>query len=462
MANKIQFNERLPDIRNSNRIWQRAAGLIPAGTQTLAKGPTQFTNGVAPKYLVRGQGARVWDVDGNEYLDFNMGIGPIILGYCHPEVDEAVHRQLEDGITFSLMHPLEVELAEVLREVIPNTESVRFSKTGCDVTSAAVRLARAFTGREKVLCCGYHGWHVWYIAVTDRNAGIPRCTHDLTHTFNYNDIRSVVDSIDDDTACVILEPFVVERPREGFLAELREICDRNGALLVFDEMWTGFRCALGGAQKFLGVRSDLSLFSKAMANGMPLSAITGRRDVMSLLEKEVFFFTTFGGEVLSLAASVACIDFIRTHGVIPHLARVGQRLLEGLCRLITDLQMPYVSVAGYPFRTMVNFAASAGDALEMKTLVQQELIRRGILWSGIHNLCHAHTEADIDYALEAYADVLPVLKNAVESGDVRSQIQGEVLQPVFRKTSNFHTKPKAQPDVDRPGVDRPSVVSAAR
>jgi glutamate-1-semialdehyde aminotransferase len=445
MTNKIQFNERLPVITGSNQLWQRAKGLIPAGTQTLAKGPTQFSNGVAPKYLVRGQGARVWDVDGNEYLDFNMGIGPIILGYCHPVVDEAIHLQIEDGITFSLMHPLEVELAELMREVIPNAESVRFSKTGCDVTSAAVRLARAFTSREKVLCCGYHGWHDWYIAVTDRNVGIPRCMQDLTHTFNYNDIQSVADSIDGDTACVILEPFVFERPHEGFLAELREICDRYGALLIFDEMWTGFRCAPGGAQEFLGVRSDLSLFSKAMANGMPISAITGRRDVMSLLEKEVFFFTTFGGETLSLAASVASIDFIRTHGVCPRLARVGQRLIEGLNQLILELEMPYVSVAGYPFRTMVNFASNAGDPLEMKTLVQQELIRRGILWSGIHNLCYAHTEGDIDYTLKAYADILAILKSAVESGDIRSRLQGEVLQPVFRKTSHFHTKPRVQP-----------------
>jgi glutamate-1-semialdehyde aminotransferase len=443
MPNKVQPNERLPDIRNSNALWKRSEGLIPAGTQTLAKGPTQFSNGVAPKYLVRGQGARVWDVDGNEYLDFNMGIGPIILGYCHPEVDGAIRRQLEDGITFSLMHPLEVKLAELMREVIPHVESVRFSKTGCDVTSAAVRLARAFTGREKVLCCGYHGWHDWYITVTDRNAGIPRCAQDLTHTFNYNDIQSVIGSIDVDTACVILEPFVFEAPKAGFLAGLREVCDRHGALLIFDEMWTGFRCAVGGAQEFFGVRADLALFSKAMANGMPISAITGRRDVMALLEKDVFFFTTFGGEALSLAASIACINVIRNQGIVEHNARVGQRLLDGLNRLKAALGMGYVSVTGYPFRSIVNFSAAAGNPLEMKTLMQQELIRRGVLWAGIHNICFAHSDADIDYTLKAYGEVLPILKKAVEGGDVRSYLQGEVLQPVFRKTSHFHTKPKA-------------------
>jgi glutamate-1-semialdehyde 2,1-aminomutase len=442
MPNPVEFNPHLPPITESNALWARSEGLIPAGTQTLAKGPTQFSNGIAPKYLRRGKGARVWDVDGNEYLDYCLGIGPIILGYGHPAVDEAIRRQLEDGITFSLMHPLEVELAELLRDVIPNAESVRFSKTGCDVTSAAVRLARAFTGRERVLCCGYHGWHDWYIAVTDRNAGIPEFAGQLTHTFNYNDLESVLDAIDEGTACVILEPFVFERENGAFLAGLREICDRHGTLLIFDEMWTGFRCALGGAQEFFGVRADLALFSKAMANGMPISAITGRGDVMALLEKDVFFFTTFGGEALSLAASKACIEFIRDHDVTGHIARLGQRLADGLTMLKADLGLDYVSVAGYPFRTILNFAPSAGNPPEMKTLVQQELLRRGILWSGTQNLCWSHTQADIDYTLAAFGESLEFLREAVAAGDVRGRLQGEVLQPVFRKTSNFHVKPR--------------------
>ncbi len=442
MPNRVEFNAELPAIEQSNALWLRAQGLIPAGTQTLAKGPTQFSEGVAPKYLLRGKGARVWDVDGNEYLDYNMGIGPIILGYCHEAVDDAIRRQLSHGISFSLMHPLEVELAELMRACIPNAESVRFSKTGCDVTSAAVRLSRAYTRREKVLCCGYHGWHDWYIAVTDRNAGVPACAAELTHTFNYNDLDSVIRSIDDETACVILEPFVFEREQNGFLAELRTLCDRSGTLLIFDEMWTGFRCALGGAQEFLDVRADLSLFSKAMANGMPISAITGRREIMALLEKDVFFFTTFGGETLSLAAAVACIEFIRDHEVIRHLTQMGQQLSDGLQNLVSQLGMDYVSLTGYPFRTLMSFAPSVAEPLEMKTLVQQELIRRGILWSGLHNLCYSHGSADIDYTLEAYAAVLPILKEAVDAKDIASRLKGRLLQPVFRKTSHFNTRPK--------------------
>lgn len=433
----------LPDISESERWWRRAQELIPAGTQTLAKGPTQFSDGVAPKYLAKGRGARVWDVDGNEYLDYNMGVGPVILGYCHPVVDDAIRRQLDDGITFSLMHPLEVELAECLRDTIPNTEAVRFSKTGCDVTSAAVRLARAYTGRDRVLCCGYHGWHDWYIAVTDRNAGIPGAVRELTHTFQYNDIQSVLDGIDEGTACVILEPFVFEPENGQFLAALREVCDRCGALLIFDEMWTGFRCALGGAQELFGVRADLCLFSKAIANGMPISAITGRGDVMRLLEHDVFFFTTFGGEALSLAAALACIAYIREHRVPERIAQRGQRLSAGLKQLIDTLDLPFLSVAGYPCRTILNFAAGPAEPLLMKTLVQQELIRRGILWSGTHALSDSHTEADVAHTLQAYAEVLAVLKEAVAAGRVADYLAGEPVQAVFRKTSQFHVKPRA-------------------
>jgi glutamate-1-semialdehyde aminotransferase len=207
-------------------------------------------------------------------------------------------------------------------------------------------------------------------------------------------------------------------------------------------MWTGFRCALGGAQEYFGVRADLSLYSKAMANGMPISAIAGRADVMALFEKDVFFFTTFGGEALSLAASIACIKFIRDNDVTGHIAKLGQTLLDGLNGLIKDQGLDYVSVSGYPFRTIMNFSASAGNPLEMKTLVQQELIQRGILWAGTHNICYSHTEADIAYTLEAFADVFAILKQAVASGNVRSHLKGEPLQPVFRKTSNFNVKPR--------------------
>lgn len=437
---------KYPTIERSNQIFERSIGLIPAHTQTLAKGPGQWIQGVAPKYLARGKGARVWDVDGNEYIDLNMGIGPISLGYAYPLVDDAIKAQLADGITFSLVHPLEVEVAELVREVVPNTESVRYSKTGCDVTTAAVRLARAFTGRSKVLCCGYHGWHDWYISVTDRNAGIPQAARDLSFTFQYNDLQSVEDALDEDVACVILEPTVFEAPKPGFLQGLRELCDKRGALLIFDEMWTGFRIALGGAQEFFGVRADLACFSKAIANGMPISALTGRKDVMRLLEKDVFFFTTFGGEALSLAATKATIHEMRDKQVPAYLATQGKKLKEGYNALARELGLGgATSAVGYEYRSLVTFTAPSGSAtnpLEMKSLVQQEMLARGVLWGGFHTMCFSHTDADVDQVLGAYREVLPILKDALEKNDVRARLRGEPVEPVFRKTTNFHMKPK--------------------
>jgi glutamate-1-semialdehyde 2,1-aminomutase len=442
MKNKIAFNENYPDIAESDLLYHRALGLIPSVTQTLAKGPAQYVNGVAPKYLKKGKNAHVWDVDGNEFIDLNMGIGPLSIGYAIPEIDDAIRAQLEDGITFSMMHPLEVEVAELIKEVVPNTESVRYSKTGADVVSAAVRLARAFTKKNKILCCGYHGWHDWYIAVTDRNNGIPKVIEDLTFTFNYNDIESVKDSIDDDVACIILEPFVFQAPTNNFLQELRKLCDEKGILLVFDEMWTGFRVSLGGAQEYFGVRADMALFSKAVANGMPLAILTGRADIMALLDKDVFFFTTFGGEALSLAGAKATIEYMQKNDVQRVIAEKGKRLREGYNKIASSLGMTYTACSGFDCRTIMTFDASAGNPLEMKSLVQQEMIKRGVLWGGFHNVSFSLTEDDIDHILASYAEVLPILKNAVETGNVRELLRGEPVSPVFRKTSNFNMKPK--------------------
>ncbi len=445
MPNTVRLDQDYPDITRSNDLYARATGLIPAYSQTLAKGPGQYIKGVAPKYLQRGKGSHVWDVDGNEFIDFNMAIGPLSLGYAYDAVDDAIRAQLEEGITFSMMHPLEVEVAELLRKIIPGAEMVRYSKTGCDVTSAAVRLARAYTGRSKVLCCGYHGWHDWYIAVTDRNRGIPSAIRDLTFTINYNDMQSVEDSIDEEIACVILEPTVFEAPRDGFLEKLRDLCTKQGIVLIFDEMWTGFRLALGGAQEFFGVEADLVTYSKAVANGMPISILTGRSELMELCKEEVFFFTTFGGEALSLAAAKATIKELRDKNVPQALAGQGRKLKEGYREIAARLGMDYTSCVGYDCRSLVTFDPKAGNPLEMKSLIQQEMIRRGVLWGGFHNVCFSHSDEDVAYTLSVYEEVLPILKKAVEAKNVRAMLRGEPVEPVFRKTSNFNLKPKKKP-----------------
>jgi glutamate-1-semialdehyde aminotransferase len=449
MPNSVKFNPDYPDITESDKLYVRATGLMPAYSQTLAKGPTQYVNGVAPKYLQRGKGSHVWDVDGNEYIDFNMGIGPISLGYCHERVDQAIQQQLEDGITFSLVHPLEVEVSELIRDVIPNAEAVRFSKTGAEVTSVAVRLARAYTGRDKVLCCGYHGWHDWYIGVTARNLGVPQVVKDLVHTFNYNDLDSVLASLDRDTACVILEPMVFDLPQDDFLQDLKAACVENGALLIFDEMWTGFRLAMGGAQEYFDILPDLACYSKAIANGMPISVITGQWEVMELLDEDVFFFSTFGGEALSLAAARATISELWEKEVPAYLSEQGEKLRDGYNQIAQELGIDsYTQCKGHPSRTLITFDASAGDPLHLKSLVQQEMVKRGVLWSGFHNMCYAHTDEDVAYTLDTYWEVLAILKQAVGENAVVDYLRGEPVQPVFRKTGGFNTKPVEKPKME--------------
>ncbi|MBU3699449.1 MAG: aminotransferase class III-fold pyridoxal phosphate-dependent enzyme [Candidatus Kapabacteria bacterium] len=431
-----------PPIQRSTELLQRAERLIPATTQTLAKGPGQHVRGVAPVYARRGRGAYLWDVDDNRYLDYSMAIGPLILGYADPGVNRAIEAQLHDGITFSLMHPLEVEVAEMIHAVVPNAEHVRYSKTGCDVTSAAVRLARAYTGRSTVLCCGYHGWHDWYIATTDRAMGIPQAVRDLTYTFSYNNMQSVYDAIDADTAAIILEPMTFDEPNGTFLQELRQLCDQRGIVLIFDEMWTGFRVSPGGAQMRFGVDADLACFSKAVANGMPLSVLTGKAEIMRLLEHDVFFFTTFGGEALSLAAAKATLHRLFDGEVLQRIELIGDELREGVRALLADNDMTYVSCKGLGARTMLAFSDAAGDPLLMRSFVQQELLKHGILWNGFHNLSASHTPSDIQYTLDIYAEVLPMLHEHVRMGTLAMALRGRPVEPVFRKTGGFNTKPR--------------------
>ena len=439
----MNMQPELPIIKESLALYKRGLKVQKPITQTLAKGPGQFTKGVAPVYIQKGKGSHVWDVDGNEYIDFNSAIGPISLGYCYPAVDNAIKKQLEEGITFSLMHPLEVEVSEMLQKIIPNAEAVKISKTGADVCSAAIRVARAFTKRDKIFCCGYHGWHDWYIGITSRNLGIPEAIQNLTYTFEYNDIESIKASLDKDVAALILEPFIFEAPKPGFLKELAEVCKANGTLLIFDEMWTGFRIAIGGAQEYFGVKPDLAVYSKACANGMPIAFLTGRADVMELFNSEVFSYTTFGGETLSLAACKATINELIDKNVPKYLDEKGALMKDGYNNIAIELGLEkYTKCIGYNCRSMVTFTPEAGNGLEVKTFMQQEMIRRGILWAGFHNMCYSHSDADINKTLKVYREVLPLLKKAIEEGTVKQQLKGEVLEAVFRKTSSYNIKPK--------------------
>lgn len=426
-------------LEKSENYWQRCIPLIPAGTQTLSKGPTQFVDGVAPKYLLRGKGCHVWDVDGNEYIDYGMGCRSVFLGYHYPAVDKAIVRQLKDGINFTMMHPLEVELAELLKKTIPCAEMTRYGKNGSDVTSAAVRAARAHTKRDKVAICGYHGWQDWYAATTERNAGIPNAVKDLSLTFKYNDIdslRKLFAENPNQIAAVIMEPVGITPPKEGFLEEVKEIAHKEGAVLIFDEIITGFRWSLGGAQEYFKVTPDMATFGKAMANGMPLSTVVGKAEIMKEFEN-VFFSFTFGGEALSLAAAVASINEIKAKNVIPFIWKQGGKLQKAYNKIANENGIQkYTQCVGYPPSTAVTFKDSNGkDSYEMKSLVQQEMIKRGILWPAIHSMSYSHKNRDVKTTVDAFGDSLQVLKKALEEGNIAKYLEGKPVQPVFRPTN---------------------------
>lgn len=434
-AVREQYPPRRLDV--SEQLWSRIERIVPAGTQTLSKGPTQYVRGVAPVFLDRGSGASVWDVDGNEYLDYVMGLGAVTLGYCDPHVDAAVSAQLAKGMSFSLLNRLEVEVAESLVDAIPCAQAVRFGKNGSDVTAGAVRVARAATGRERIACCGYHGWQDWYIGTTTRDKGVPGCVKELTHPFDFDDLdslRAVLESYPGEFAAVIMEAIAIAEPSPGFLEGVRDLAHEHGAVLIFDEIVNGFRLAVGGAQEYFGVVPDLATFGKGMANGMPMAALVGRDEYMRELD-EVFFSFTFGGEALSLAASQAALAIYAERDVIGHMARLGRLLLDGYNELATRHGVDgHTRCIGLPAHSAIQFdAVGDWDTLTVKSLWQQEVLKRGILSIGVHNLSLAHTEADIERTLAAYDAALAVLAEAVAAGDLPDRLDGEPIRPVFKR-----------------------------
>jgi glutamate-1-semialdehyde aminotransferase/spore coat polysaccharide biosynthesis protein SpsF (cytidylyltransferase family) len=437
LAKEAFIPGRQNSIACSQELKKKADGLIPSCSQTFSKGPSQYVQGVAPVFLRGGEGSRVWDVDGNEYIDYPMALGSVILGHNYPAVTAAVRRQLEHGTNFSLPHPLEVEVAEKLVETIPCAEMVRFGKNGSDATSGAVRVARAYTGRDLIVCCGYHGWQDWYIGTTTRNLGVPKAIRELTLTFEYNKIESLKRVFDEHAgrvAAVVMEPVGIEAPRDGFLQAVQEIARRAGAVLIFDEVVTGFRLAPGGAQQYFGVIPDLACVGKAMANGFPISAVVGRREFMELFD-EIFFSFTFGGEAISLAAAHATIDEIREKNALAHIWEQGQRLKDGYNVLAQAFGVERnTQCVGLPPRTEAVFKDDSGaESPLLKSLFQQECLRRGILFSGGHNLCFSHSHDDVDRTLRAYRSAMEVLAEAIRHGDASAKLEGEPVKAVFRK-----------------------------
>jgi glutamate-1-semialdehyde 2,1-aminomutase len=414
----------------------RALKIIPLGSQTFSKSKTQYPFGISPYFIKKGLGSHIWDVDGNEYIDFVNALAAVTLGYNDPDVTKAVRLQLEDGVIFSLPHPIEIAVAEKMVEMVPCAEMVRFGKNGSDATAGAIRLARAYTGRDHVAVCGYHGWQDWYIGSTSRNLGVPKSTRELTHTFTYNyleSLESIFNQWPGQIAAVILEPMNVLKPADGFLEKVKKLAHKNGALLIFDETITGFRFANGGAQEYFGVTPDLATFGKGLANGYPLSAIAGRAEIMQIME-EIFFSFTFGGETLSLAASLATMNKLQKCPVVETIRTQGEKILTGIQELINQHQVDHIlSLAGHPSWSFILFKDTAPyNQWQIKTLFMQEVFARGILTIGTHNISYSHNDEDIAKLLSVYNEVFSILKDAVDHLKLEKYLRCEPLKSLFR------------------------------
>jgi glutamate-1-semialdehyde 2,1-aminomutase len=429
----------------SDVLRERARQLIPAGCHTYSKGDDQFPAS-APAFIAKGLGSHCWDLEGREYVDWGMGLRSVILGHAYPRVLDAVKTQLELGSNFTRPSPLEVELAELMVDLIPSAQMVKFAKNGSDVTSGAVRLARAYTGRDLVARSrdtGFFSFNDWFIGSTPMSAGVPKAVQDLTLSFDFNDLPGLERLFAEhpsQIACVILEPGTGTGPAPGYLEAVRDLTHRHGAILVFDEIISGFRWHVGGAQTYYGVTPDLSTFGKAMGNGFSVSALVGRRDILELgglnhSQPRVFLLSaTHGAETHELAAAIATISELKDRDAIAHIWKMGAMLQDGFNTTAREMGVEqWLSLDGPACSPYLTARDTSGlPSLPLRTLFLQETIAAGVLipWIAI---CFSHTPADVAQTLEASRKALVVCRQALEAGDVTRFLNGHVVKPVFRK-----------------------------
>ncbi len=441
----------------SPALQARAHRLIPGGCHTYAKGDDQYPTN-APALIARGSGCRVWDADGRQYIEYGMGNRAVSLGHAYPAVVDAVQRELLAGSNFTRPSPIEGACAQAFLDLIDGAEMVKFCSDGSDATSGAVRLARAYTGRDLIACCAEHPFFStddWFIGTTPMNAGVPEAIRQLTLTFRYNDLagtEALFARHPGRIAALILEPARTEDPPEGYLQALQQLCHANGALLILDEMITGFRWHNGGAQKLYGVVPDLTTFGKALANGFSVSALAGRREFMRLggLDHDrprVFLLsTTHGAETHALAAAIATMQVYRREGVIEHLYRQGRRLRQQAEQVIGRHGLAgFVQILGKPCcLTYATLGPDGQPSQAFRTLLLQETIRRGVLMPSLV-LSYSHSDHDLDLTVAALDGALEVYRRALDHG-VERYLVGRPSQTVYRRYNLAGAPPGQQPE----------------
>lgn len=421
--------------------------LIPGGAHTYSKGDDQFP-AVAPPVIIRGQGAYVWGSDEKKYLDWCMGLRSVSLGHVFPEINEAVKKQMEEGTNFGRPHIIEYVLADRLVNLLPNVEMVKYAKNGSTVTTAATKLARAYTGRKYIAVCAEHpffSYDDWFIGTTACDSGIPDEIKQLTLRFNYNKIdtlRQLFEQHPTEIACVITEVITTEEPQENFLIQVQDLCRKYGAIFILDEMITGFRWSLTGAAPRYNLTPDLITYGKGIANGYSLAVLGGRKEIMELGgithdKPRVFLIsTTHGAETISLAAALAAIKVMEDRKVQDHFWNQGADLKQGLEDLIKKHGLDQnIKVIGFPPNSSMSFADNSGAASPVsRTFFLQEVAKRGILFQGYFAISFSHGEKEIETTLSVFDEVLEVYRKILdEGGDFASHLIGEPCKPVFRR-----------------------------
>lgn len=427
-----------------NNYKQRLEKAIPGGAHTYSRGADQYPSN-APQILEKGKEAYVWDPEGNKYLDFGMALRAITLGYSNEEIDKAAFKQIQYGNNLTRPSSIELEAAELICDLIPWVEMVKFAKNGSTVTTAAIKLSRAYTGKKIVARCLQHpffSFDDWFIGDTPMDSGIVEEEKKNTVNFNYNDIASVeqlFEKYKDEIACVILEPATTEEPKDNFLHKVKELCHKNGAIFILDEMITGFRWHLQGACKYYNIEPDLVTFGKGMANGFSVAALGGKKEIMELgglnHEKERVFLisTTHGAEMSGLGAFVETVKQYKKLDVCNQIEQTGKALIDGFNQIAKDLEIErYFEMVGTPFSpNYLTKDASKTLSLPFRTLFSQEMIKNGVLMPWVA-ISYAHKEEEIKIALEAGKKALMVYKKALQEG-IDNYLQGDVIKPVFRK-----------------------------
>lgn len=413
-------------LRKSDKLYKQSKKFCTSGTQTYSKSANRYVEGVYPYFIEGGNGAFVYDLDGNQYIDYPCALGAVVLGYSHPYINDRVISRIERGTIFSMPSVHEMELARVVNSIIPSMESVRFLKSGSEAVSAAIKIARSFTGRDLVLSNGYHGWHDWSTPITDYNSGTPSTNgqHIMPITYNdYEQLESIFKSHGESVACIVIDPYIFSEPQDGYLTKLVRIAHKYGALVIFDEVVTGIRWSGFSVQNNYGIKPDLTCLGKTMANGIPISCVGGKRQIMEVLNRDCFVSSTYGGDLIGIEGALATLKVAVEENLPEMLFQSGSLLQDGFNEIATEYGLD-ASCVGNPARQRLDFPTPVH-----KAVFWQECLKRGVFLGAAQHTNLAHTEPLIEKTLEVFRESLSVIKKHWDKP--KRLLEGRMPEPVM-------------------------------